>query len=106
MIDGFDLVREAAIEYTDRTTADFTSVGDTAFNNVIDESDMYGVEMALQLVNAADGHPLDFTPRRIVLAGYTGRDRELVQRHIDEGGCPFTETSPIAPLYHPVGVPA
>jgi hypothetical protein len=40
VIDGFDLVREAALEFNDRTTADFTSVGDLTFNNVIDESDL------------------------------------------------------------------
>ncbi len=38
----------------------------------------------MRLVNAASGQPLTFLPRRVVLAGYTGRDREAVQRHIDE----------------------
>ena len=40
VIDGFDLVREAAIEYSDRATTDFNPVGDVAFNNVIDDADL------------------------------------------------------------------
>jgi len=40
VIDGFDLVGEAAIEFSDRTTPDFNPVGDVAFNNVIDEADL------------------------------------------------------------------
>jgi hypothetical protein len=28
------------------------------------------------------------------------RYREEFQRHIDEGGCPFMEQSPLTPLYH------
>lgn len=40
VIDGFDLVREAAIEFTDRTTEGFDAAGDVVFNNVIDESDL------------------------------------------------------------------
>ena len=40
VIDGFDLVREAAIEYGDRTTPDFNPAGDLVFNNVIDDSDL------------------------------------------------------------------
>ena len=40
VIDGFDLVREAAIEYSNRGTPDFNPVGDVAFNNVIDDSDL------------------------------------------------------------------
>ena len=40
VVDGFDLVREAAIEFSDRTSADFNPAGDVTFNNVIDESDL------------------------------------------------------------------
>ena len=40
VIDGFDLVREAAIEFTDRTTPNFNPVGDVVFNNVINDSDL------------------------------------------------------------------
>lgn len=38
----------------------------------------------LLLINAADGQELVLHPRRLVLAGYTGRDRQSVQQHIDE----------------------
>jgi len=38
----------------------------------------------LALVNGATGRPIHFTPQRVLLAGYTGRDRAVVQRHIDE----------------------
>ena len=34
------------------------------------------------------------------VASYVTRFREEFQRHIDEAGCPFAETSPIASLYH------
>jgi NADH-quinone oxidoreductase subunit F len=34
------------------------------------------------------------------VASYVTRFRDEFQRHIDEGCCPFTEHSPIAPLYH------
>jgi hypothetical protein len=40
VIDGFDLVREAAIEFSDRTSADFNPAGDLVFNNVIDQADL------------------------------------------------------------------
>ncbi|HYX85192.1 MAG TPA: NADH-quinone oxidoreductase subunit NuoF [Gaiellales bacterium] len=41
------------------------------------------------------------------VASYVTRFRDEFQRHIDEGGCPFADSSPIAPLYHErVGVPA
>jgi NADH-quinone oxidoreductase subunit F len=42
------------------------------------------------------------------VASYVTHFREEFQRHIDEGGCPFTESSPIASLYHDtaVGAPA
>ncbi|HET7171559.1 MAG TPA: NADH-quinone oxidoreductase subunit NuoF [Gaiellales bacterium] len=39
------------------------------------------------------------------VASYVTRFREEFQRHIDEGGCPFVDQSPIASLYH-VGVGA
>src|SRR3954465_2475716 len=58
-------------------------------------------EATLRLTNAANEQPIEFTPRRVVLAGYTGRDRELVQRHIDEllaQGIPAPERTP--ELYH------
>src|SRR4051812_13824317 len=51
----------------------------------------------LRFTNAANGRPIDFVPRRVVLAGYTGRDREAVQRHIDEllaQGIPAPERTP------------
>lgn len=38
----------------------------------------------LHLVNAVDGRALTVRPSRLVLAGYTGRDRAEVQRHVDE----------------------
>jgi NADH-quinone oxidoreductase subunit F len=34
------------------------------------------------------------------VASYVTRFRDEFQRHIDEGCCPFTEHSPITPLYH------
>jgi NADH-quinone oxidoreductase subunit F len=41
------------------------------------------------------------------VASYVTRFREEFQRHIDEGGCPFTGSSPIASLYHDhAGAPA
>jgi hypothetical protein len=40
VIDGFDLVREAAIEFSDRTSPDFNAVGDLVFNNVINDADL------------------------------------------------------------------
>jgi hypothetical protein len=39
IIDGFDLVREAAIEFSDRTKPDFNPIGDLNFNNMIDYTD-------------------------------------------------------------------
>jgi NADH-quinone oxidoreductase subunit F len=39
------------------------------------------------------------------VASYVTHFRDEFQRHIDEGGCPFTERSPISGLYHePAGV--
>jgi hypothetical protein len=40
VVDGFDLVRVAAILYSDRTTPDFNAAADLAFNNVIDPADV------------------------------------------------------------------
>jgi NADH-quinone oxidoreductase subunit F len=34
------------------------------------------------------------------VASYVTHFRDEFQRHIDEGGCPFTERSPISGLYH------
>ena len=34
------------------------------------------------------------------VASYVTRVREEFQWHIDEGGCPFVDQSPIASLYH------
>jgi NADH-quinone oxidoreductase subunit F len=36
------------------------------------------------------------------VVSYVTHFRDEFQRHIDEGGCPFTRTSPITPLYHHV----
>ncbi|MBI3328109.1 MAG: DUF2848 family protein [Nitrospinae bacterium] len=38
----------------------------------------------LTLTNSVDGQQIGFQPRHLILGGYTGRDREHVQRHIDE----------------------
>ena len=51
----------------------------------------------LTFIDRTDGRPFAFRPRRVVLAGYTGRDREAVQRHIDEllaQGIPAPERTP------------
>jgi NADH-quinone oxidoreductase subunit F len=43
------------------------------------------------------------------VVSYVTHFREEFQRHIDEGGCPYTESSPITSLYHPprvAGIPA
>ncbi len=40
VIDGFDLVRLAAIEFSDRTAADFNAAGDLVFNNAINDADI------------------------------------------------------------------
>ena len=37
---------------------------------------------------------------RCPVASYVTHFRDEFQRHIDEGGCPFTEHSPISRLYH------
>ena len=41
------------------------------------------------------------------VAAFVTRFRDEFQRHIDEGGCPFVETSPFSSYYHHdhVGVP-
>jgi len=33
-------------------------------------------------------------------AAFVTRFRDEFQRHIDEGGCPFVETSPFSSYYH------
>ena len=41
------------------------------------------------------------------VASYVTHFRADFQRHIDEGGCPFVDQSPIATLYHePIATPA
>ncbi len=55
--------------------------------------------VTLELTDAARDAPLVFVPERVVLAGYTGRDRAVVQRHIDElraQGIPAPERVPAA----------
>jgi hypothetical protein len=52
----------------------------------------------LHLTDAASRRPLSFTPERVVLAGYTGRDRASVQKHIEEllaHGVPAPEAVPV-----------
>jgi hypothetical protein len=51
----------------------------------------------LALTDAASGARLSFRPTRVALAGYTGRDRASVQKHIDElraHGIPAPEQVP------------
>lgn len=38
----------------------------------------------IEFVLADDGGRVDFEPRAVVLAGYTGRDQDAVQRHVEE----------------------
>lgn len=45
---------------------------------------MSGRNRALQLVRLGFGDPLVFCPHRIIIAGFTGRDRADVHRHIEE----------------------
>jgi hypothetical protein len=55
--------------------------------------------ITLTLTDAAHNSPLTFTSTRVVLAGYTGRDRAIVQHHIDElkaQGIPAPERAPEA----------
>jgi hypothetical protein len=52
----------------------------------------------LHLTDAARGAPLSFRPERVVLAGYTGRDRASVEKHIEElkaHGVPAPEEVPV-----------
>lgn len=54
-------------------------------------------ERVLPLIDAIGGREVSFLPRRLFLAGYTGRDREHIQRHIDEllaQGIPAPEKVP------------
>ncbi len=39
---------------------------------------------SLELSDVTSGETVRFAPRRLVIAGYTGRDRSEVQQHIDE----------------------
>ena len=51
----------------------------------------------LHLTDASIGQPLLVRPRRVILAGYTGRDQEQVRRHIEElreQGIPAPERTP------------
>ncbi len=53
----------------------------------------------LTLIEAPQDVPFAFMPTRVVLAGYTGRDRAIVQHHIDElkaQGVPAPEQVPAA----------
>ena len=40
--------------------------------------------VAKQLTLELDGSPVEFSVRRILVAGYTGRDREQVRAHVAE----------------------
>ena len=56
--------------------------------------------MALELILQRDGRrePVRFDVRRIINAGFTGRDRALVQQHIDElrsHGVPCPDRTPV-----------
>lgn len=51
----------------------------------------------VELIDVRSGDTVSFTPERLVIAGYTGRDRIEVQRHVDElaeHGVPAPETVP------------
>ncbi|HZR99800.1 MAG TPA: DUF2848 family protein [Chloroflexota bacterium] len=51
----------------------------------------------LQLTVAPEGRPLALAPRRLLIAGYTGRDQAAVARHVDElreHGIPAPERTP------------
>jgi hypothetical protein len=61
----------------------------------------------LALIDAAHDTPVSFQPARVVLAGYTGRDRASVQKHIDElraHGIPAPERIPEAYSGLPDGI--
>jgi len=52
---------------------------------------------SLALINGEDGREISFRPERLFLAGYTGRDRDHVLRHIEElaaEGIPAPERVP------------
>lgn len=62
---------------------------------------MFSPARPLPLTDISDERQIAFAPRQVVLAGYTGRDRAQVQRHIDEllaQGIPAPERVP--DLYH------
>lgn len=51
----------------------------------------------LRLDGSGNGGPIDFVPRRVIIAGFTGRDRDEVQRHVEElarAGVPCPQTVP------------
>ncbi len=63
--------------------------------------------VTLELIDAAQNAPLAFVPERVVLAGYTGRDRAIVQHHIDElraQGIPAPDRVPDAYPGLPTGI--
>jgi 4-hydroxyphenylacetate 3-monooxygenase len=56
-----------------------------------------GTAVAVELTDVARGGPVSLSAKRLVIAGYTGRDRSQVQRHIHElarQGVPAPETVP------------
>ena len=55
----------------------------------------------LHLTDASNGQPLAFQPRQVVLAGYTGRDRETVMRHIEELQAEGIAPPPSVPILYP-----
>jgi hypothetical protein len=59
----------------------------------------------LTLQNEASGEPLRFQPRQVVLAGYTGRDRATVLKHIEELEAEGVAPPPSVPALYP-GRPA
>ncbi len=57
--------------------------------------------VSLSLFNAATGRRMRFMPRRVLLAGYTARDRTAVQRHIDELAEQGIPPPPKVPVIYP-----
>jgi hypothetical protein len=55
---------------------------------------------ALVLTNGADGRQLHVRPQMVVLAGYTGRNRTAVQRHIDELAAEGIAPPPHVPMQY------
>ena len=53
---------------------------------------------------SADGVRLALEPEVFVIAGYTGRDRALVQQHIDELAHEGIAPPPEVPMYYPMPV--